>query len=232
MRRELLICSLCLVSGVLGCVTVAGSQLAPLSTSPTAPPVAPSLQQTVGNFSFHLDGGKMITSNRMGRIINDEILEVWKNRGYIDDSEYVKSSQFTGEADYNLTLSGAAYGESSIFLQILSGLTLLVIPHTIEQKYDIQYTLEDVRTKEKYGASIEASYTQWSQLFLIFALPWSGSGARTTHELMAEHLYDQLLRGGAFEGSMATHQPREPRGSLLALRKARTSRGKSYGRGE
>jgi ribosomal protein S8 len=64
----------------------------------------------------------------MGRIINEGILEVWKEKGYIESSEYVKSSEFTGQADYNLTLSGSAYGESSILLQILSGLTLLIFP--------------------------------------------------------------------------------------------------------
>jgi hypothetical protein len=203
MKRSLLICSLWFVVSATGCITVPGEQLALLQTKTAASEIPPIIQESVGNFSFHLDGGKMITSNKAGRWINEEILNAWKKKGYIENSEYVEFSQFTGQADYNLTLSGSLYGESSIFLQILSGLTLLIIPHTIEQKFDIQYTLEDVRTKKKYGASVEDSYTQWSQLFLIFAAPWSGNGARATFEVMADHLYDQLLRDGAFEDRMA-----------------------------
>jgi hypothetical protein len=203
MKRSLLVGSLWFAVGTTGCMTVSGEQLTPLQGVTAAPEVPPTLEQSVGNFSFHLDGGKMITSNKAGRMINDEILKAWKKKGYIVKSEYVKSAQFTGQADYNFTLSGSLYGESSIFLQILSGLTLFVIPHTIEQKFDIQYTLEDVRTKQKYGASVEDSYTQWGQLFLIFAAPWSGNGARNTYEAMADHLYDQLRRDGAFDGSTA-----------------------------
>jgi hypothetical protein len=204
MKQVALIFSLCLVLSATGCITIAGEQLAPLEANVAAPADAPSIQETVGNFSFHLDGGKMITSNKAGRWINKEILKAWKKKGYIENSEYVKSSEFTDQADYNLTLSGSLYGESSIFMQILSGLTLLIIPHSIEQKFDIQYTLEDVRTKKKYGASVQESYTQWSELFLIFALPWSGNGSRAAFEAMADHIYDQLRSEGAFGDSSAT----------------------------
>jgi len=204
MRECALIFSLWLALSITGCITVAGKQLPPLQVGIAAPTVAPSLEETVGNFSFHLDGGKMITSNKAGRIINDEILKVWKRRGYIESSKYVKSSEFTGGADYNLTLSGSLDGKSSILMQILSGLTLLVIPHWVEQRFEIQYTLEDARTREKYGASVEESYTQWSELFLIFALPWSEKGSGASFEAMADHIYDQLRSQGAFGNSRAT----------------------------
>ena len=47
---------------------------------PASPPV---IEQTIGDFSFHLDGGKMITSNKAGRNINKEILRRWKKSGFI-----------------------------------------------------------------------------------------------------------------------------------------------------
>ena len=195
--------SLWLVLSATGCITISGKQLPPLEAAITAPTNEPTIQETVGNFSFHLDGGKMITSNKAGRVINQEILRIWKKKGYIASSEYVKSSGFTGQAAYNLTLSGSLYGKSSIAMQILSGLTLFVIPYSIEQKFDIQYTLEDVRSKQKYGAAVEESYTQWSELFLIFALPWSAKGSSAAYEAMADHLYDQLRSEGAFDNSRA-----------------------------
>jgi len=203
------VCLLGISISISGCITVAGNQLAPLTTEPSAPAVLPKIEETVGNFSFHLDGGKMITSNKMGRIINEEILKVWKEKGFIESSEYVKSSEFTGRADYNLTLSGSAYGKSSILLQIVSGLTLLIVPHSIEQNYDIQYTLENVRTKEEFGASVVDSYKQWTELFLLFAAPWSGRGAQSTIDAMALHVYDQLRRDGAFDHSNDEVSPRQ-----------------------
>lgn len=62
--------------GLSGCITVAGNQLASPPPEVAAPPVRPKIEETVGNFSFHLDGGKMITSNKMGRLINQEILKI------------------------------------------------------------------------------------------------------------------------------------------------------------
>jgi len=203
MKQGALIFSLWLVWSATGCITISGKQLPPLEAAITAPMNAPTIQETVGNFSFHLDGGKMITSNKAGRVINGEILRIWKKKGYIASSEYVKSSGFTGQADYNLTLSGSLYGKSSIAMQILSGLTLFVIPYSIEQKFDIQYTLEDVHTKQKYGSAVEESYTQWSELFLIFALPWATQGSSAAYEAMADHIYDQLRSEGAFDSSGA-----------------------------
>ena len=140
----------------------------------------------------------MITSNKAGRMLNDELLERWKKQGYIAGHTYVPSSQFTGKADYNLTLSGSQYGESWIALQIVSGLTLFLIPHSVNTRFDIQYTLENVKTGAKYSAGVEDSYKMWSELFLVFALPFSGKGSSQTFNGMADHLYEQLRAQGAF----------------------------------
>lgn len=178
-------------------ITIAGKQLEPISPPPPAQP--PRLEHSVGDFAFTLEGGKMITSNKAGRLLNEEILKRWKRDGYIESYEYVPSSKFSTGARYRLTLSGSQYGESSIGLQILSGLTLFLLPYSVDQKFDVQYTLEDAAGGTRTSASAQDHTVMWTELFLFFALPWSMSGANQTYDAMADHLYEQLRQQGAFE---------------------------------
>jgi hypothetical protein len=179
-----------------GCITRAGGNLEPISPQP--PVTKPTIEQTVGDFAFTLEGGKMVTSNRAGRLLNDEILKRWKKGNYIADYSYVPPSSFSGNADYNLTLSGSQYGDSSITAQIFSGLTLLLLPYTVDTKYDVQYVLENAETGEKFSAAVEDSYHTTVELLLFLALPFSTRGQSRTMENMSDHLYDQLRAQGAF----------------------------------
>jgi hypothetical protein len=180
-----------------GCVyTVPGGKLPPIEPGPGD--YKPNVEQTVGDFSFTLDGGKMITSNYAGRELNKALLDEWVKRGWVRRQTYVKSSQFSNAADYNVTLSGTMYGESSVFLQVLSGLTLNILPYTVTQNYDVQFLVEEVRSGAKYSAAVEETYKAYVQLFLLLALPWGQDGAREAHARMAEHVFAQLLEQGAF----------------------------------
>ena len=194
-----------------GCITTAGGALQPIK--PPLPAAKPRIEQTVGDFEFTLEGGKMVTSNKAGRLLNDEILKRWKKKGYVEESAYVESSRFTGKADYNLTLSGSQYGNSSIAMQILSGLTLLILPYTVDTKYDIQYTIENRRTGQRFSASVADSYHTTIELLLFVAAPVAMRGADRTWNAMADHLYEQLRAQGAFDPAAvpsemgATHGP-------------------------
>jgi len=196
MHRTLAVGLLLLVASSAGCIRIAGEGLSAIQ--PTAPSVAATVEETVGDFSFTLEGGKMVTDNKAGRLLNDELLSRWKKRGYIAEHVYVPSSQFTGNADYNLTLSGSQYGESSVAMQIVSGLTLFLIPHSVDTRFDIQYTLENVKTGAKFSAAVEDGYATWFELLLFVAAPFSTQGASTTWNNMADHLYEQLQTQGAF----------------------------------
>lgn len=186
-------------------ITIAGKQLEPIE--PPQPALRASLEQTVGDFEFTLDGGKMITSNKAGRDLNEQLLKRWKRDGYIDRYTYVPTSNFSSTARYRLTLSGSQYGESSLILQLLSGLTLYVIPHFIDTKYDIQFTLEDSVSGKRYSASVQDNTLVWWELLLLLALPVASSGADHTYDVMADHLYDQLRSQGAFDAG--AHGPTE-----------------------
>lgn len=196
MMRSALLLTFALLPLATGCVTLAGDQLEAIEPPPTAS--SGMLEYTVGNFEFTLEGGKMVSSNKMGRTLSDELLQRWKDQGYIEDFAYVPSSRFSGDADYNLTLSGSQYGESSIAMQLLSGLTLLVLPYSVDTKYDIQYTLENGRTGDRFSAGVAESYETWVELLLVLAAPVSTRGMSDTMDRMSLHLYEQLRVQDAF----------------------------------
>ena len=206
-RRSLLACvlPLCLASGCA--ITVAGPT-PPAIEPPAAAAFQPRVEHTVGDFSFTLECGKMVTSNFIGRNLSELIMAAWQKRGYISGASFVDDGAFNHTADYELTLSGSQYGESSIFLQILCGLTLFVTPYTVTQNYDVQYMLVDRRSGQHYSATIQGQDKAWVQLFLLLALPVANRGHEETVGRMAEHLYQQLRDQGAFQP--AAPAPAEP----------------------
>lgn len=180
-----------------GCITMAGNQLRDLA--PNAGALVPAVEQTVGDFSFHLDGGKMVTSNKMGRELNDEILGRWKKSGFISSHEYVKSSQFSAGSKFRITLSGHQEGDSSLFLQVISGLTLSAIPYYVDSQMDLRYALEHSDTGCVFEASVSDSYNTVVGLLLLPISPFAQGGRIRTFDRIANHLYDQLASQGAFE---------------------------------
>jgi hypothetical protein len=148
-----------------GCITIAGDQLSDIEPSPGE--IRPSIEQSVGDFTFDLKGGKMVTSNKMGRILNDAIFGRWVKSGLITDHKYVKSLKFSDSSEYRITLSGHQEGESSILLQIISGLTLTVIPYYVNTKFDLRYTLENSVTGCVFEANASDSFNQVVGLLLL-----------------------------------------------------------------
>lgn len=177
---------------------MAGDQLSdidprPLKISP------PSIEQSVGDFSFDLDGGKMITSNKAGRNVNKMILDRWRKSGFITKDTYVESSKFTRNAEYNLTLAGHQRGDSSAAMQFLSGLTLFLLPYSVDTQLDLVYTLEHVESGRTWEAKASDSFRSITQLLLLPISPFAMGGAMRTYERLADHLYDQLAEQGAFD---------------------------------
>lgn len=196
-------CAIALLSS--GCITMAGGQLADIEVQPLEIP-PPSVEQTVGDFSFHLDGGKMVTSNKAGREVNKIILDRWKKRGLIASETYVESSRFTGNAEYNLTLAGHQEGESSVVMQFLSGLTLFILPYWVNTQFDLVYSLEHVRSGKTFEAKASDNYRTITQLLLFPIAPFAMGGLLRTHGRLADHIYQQFTEQGAFtSASLASH---------------------------
>ena len=185
-----------LLTTLNGCMTFSGDKLSELD--PIAPAVSPFIEESIGSFTMHLDGGKMVTHNKAGRLINDSILENWKKNNYISNFTYVPKEEFTGKAEYNLTLKGHQEGKSSIFMQFLSGLTLLIIPYNVDTSYDLIYELEEVNTGKKYTTEVSEDMTSTQWLLFLPAFPFSFIGALNTYGRLSEHVYQDFVKQGAF----------------------------------
>jgi len=188
-----------LLVSLSGCMTFSGDKLTELET--IKPITSPQIEESIGDFTFHLDGGAMVTDNKAGRMINDVILEKWKANNYISDFTYVKKENLTGNAQYNLTLKGHQEGESSVFMQVISGLTLLIIPHTVDTSYNLIYELENVKTGKKYKTEVSENMSSINWLLFFPALPFSFIGANNTYDHLSEHVYQNFVKQGAFSSS-------------------------------
>ena len=179
-----------------------------MMTPPPVPQFKPTVEQTVGNFAYAVGDTKMITSNVQGMQLNTDILGSWKQSGYIAGERYVENGAFTRGADYDVTLNGSQYGESHIVMQVLSYLTLFLVPYSVTQNYDLQYAVRDGASGQLYSASVQTRETIYVELFLLFALPWSVRNHDANMALIGNYLYEQLRDQGVFQkpGEDANHR--------------------------
>lgn len=182
---------------VSGCMTFSGDHLAQLQ--PIQPKVSPPIEYTVGSeFDYSIDGGAMSSSVTMGQRINEGVLKFWKENRYISRSNYVKRENFTGAAEYNLTLEGQLDGEGSIFLQTISGLTLFLIPSYVDASAHLTFKLENTITGEKYTSKVYDTINMTAWIIFLPALPFMYSGENDLYERIAEHVYQDFVKQGAF----------------------------------
>jgi len=180
-----------------GCLTFAGDQLSEIPVEPGT--VRPFIQHTVGDFGFETDGGeKLATSGQVGQEINREVLDRWVESGLISQHELVQSSEFTGDIPLRLTLGGRMHAESNVAMQVITGLTLMLIPSSVDYRMSLKFTLEDVESGCTFEATAADSYRTVTTLLLLPALPFSRIGSNRSYALLADHLYSQLAAQGAF----------------------------------
>lgn len=181
-----------------GCMTFSGDKLSELE--PIKPLISPKIETTVSkDYVYDIDVMQVITSNKDGRMVNERVIELlWKDNEYISESTYVELGNFTGKADYNLTLSGNHNVDSSTAMQILSGLTLTIIPYTVDQEYNLVYTLENVKTGETYTSKVTETESLIGWLLFFPAFPFSMVGSMNSMEHLSEHVYQDFVQQGAF----------------------------------
>jgi hypothetical protein len=188
-----------------GCQTIQRPTLP--SIQPPAPAFQPSVEHSVGEFTYVMNTNDPKPSTLDGKLLSKEIMRAWKERGYIREERFVENGKFTGKADYNLTISGGQHNEASFWAQVLSALTLMFVPYTVTQHYDLQYVLEDVHSGATYLAAVEETDESQVELFLLVTFPLASQGHRSTMQAMGDHLYDQFYRLGAFQKPPAAPVP-------------------------
>jgi len=219
--RTIITASILLLSlGSVGCITTGGKELPEITTS--EPGFRPSVEYSVSPaFSFHLDGGKLVTSNRMGNEINDAILDRWRDKEVIRSYSYAKPGQSPGSADYSLVLMGMQDGDSSIALQIISGLTLFVIPYYVDTRFSLEYELVERTSGRRYRAAANNEFVTVVSLLLLPISPFMQGARHRALSRIADHVYQDLHEQGAFQTSpppLSAEKPPEPAPSAATLR--------------
>lgn len=191
------------VLSVLTLLTASACQTWPGNKpAPIAPPVAlsrPTIEHTVGEFTFAMNTNEMKPSTVDGRLLTNEIMKVWKRREYITDARFIDEGHpFSGTADFNLTLSGRQHNTVSFWRELLNALTLMWIPYTVTREYDLRYELREVKTGNTYRASVQGEDQAQVEIFLILTLPIAFRGHNEILDRMGDHLYQQFAEQGAF----------------------------------
>jgi hypothetical protein len=187
-----------------GCLHLSKNLLEPIDVPP--PAHRPFVEYQISpDFTFGTPGGgyiKLATGTKIGRGIMNRLLKRWAKAGYISGFAYVnpKQGDFTPASELRLILDGSVTAESSVALQIVSGLTLLVIPAYGEITYDLIF--EGLRTDRgdcRFEAAAKDGIDEWIQILLLPALPFAPVADARTDARLSRHLFSQLEGQGAFD---------------------------------
>jgi hypothetical protein len=197
---------LLLLLGVQSCVTWSGDKLAEID--PPAAVGCSSIESSFRDFNYTLDGGALHSSASMADKINDGVKHCWLRHGYASSFIHRGRNPGTGNADYTLTLSGNLDGESSVVMQVISGLTLLLIPHAIDAHAYLTFELKRTKDGATFKVSAAEDVHQLTWLPLILGLPWMNAGVDSALDKIGLHIYQQFASQGAFAApSIQTQQP-------------------------
>ncbi len=188
---------LLIVTTAPGCFTRPGTQ--PSLMPPVGSIFRPRIEYCVGDFGFAWGNGELTESTLDGRLLTSEILDAWTERGYAVGPHFVPSGEFSGKAEYNLTLIGNQRNVANFFLEAFNAFTVFIFPYPVTRHYDLTYVLEDVTTGKTYSANVEGWDVAYISLLVLPGLPFALSGHHTTIQQLGDSLYEQFRRDGAFE---------------------------------
>lgn len=184
-----------------GCVTVNESML-PKSPLPAPVANAPVIETHTGTLVQTLNGsgenrgvlsGETVVSSMTTAICNR-----WKRHDLISD--YDSPGDLDRPADYSLTVSGKRNEDSSIAGAILSGLLLMIPPTSSTLTYDLQFDLTNKRTGQAYHTAAKNAVTSYMEILLLPALPFSWMGSMHMQDDIADYVYNEFRKQGAFTG--------------------------------
>jgi hypothetical protein len=190
---------------LLGALLLGGCVVVPTRTVPAPPPTPPAaplrLAYTVGNFRFALGGGDAELNTLAGRILNDELVDVWAERGFVVETVEIDPGDPPTDADLFLTLNGTQHNDTSFWAQLANALTLTLWPYSVTQYYDLQIELRDLPNGQYWIAQVRDVDRTYIGAFMLAALPVADRGHDETVQRMADALYLQLREQGAFPGA-------------------------------
>lgn len=179
-----------------GCLMVGRAQPPPVP--PAAPAAAPRIEYTLGEFTFQMNEGDAIPSHFDARLLGAEIFAEWERRGYVSEAERVDADELSPDAAYHVTVSGSVHAESSFWAQLLNALTVLLVPYSVTNHYDVQVSVQPSAGDTPIVASARSADKTWIGLLMVLGLPFAERGHGEEMARLADALYAQLQAQGAF----------------------------------
>ena len=164
------------------------------------PKTKPTIGIKVGDFKQYCDGKldtrNIISNEKMGLNCLAGILTPWKDGKLI--KEYQPIEKYKNVPDYTLILNGSINEDSSTTLNIVSALTLFIIPSYTTASFNLSIVLINNETKKELKKSLKTSFTTWKDLIFlpVFPLFWIRMDNGLTARSM--YLYHLLREQGAF----------------------------------
>lgn len=200
MKKILLL--FCLSILLVGCVTINEEMLRKVTIIPPQNP-AMTVEIKSGELIQQFNGEGKSSGPLSGTTVMNAmakgIMIRWKDQDLIAD--YAFPGELKKDPDYTAIFSGTRNEEGSIAMAILSGLTFMIIPTSSTLTYDLNLEFVNNNTQKHYFAKAKNAVTTWFDIFLLPALPFSMIGAINSNRDIADHLYDELRKQGAFSDS-------------------------------
>lgn len=192
MQRHTCLLVLLLMPSLTACISSTRENDFPRATL-TGAASPPPIETSATEYDFHLDGGKMVTSHFVGKSTLSLITNRWESQDVISHAEYRKNEKWEDDTvDSRVVMSGTRVGHSSILLQIISGLSLMLIPYVVDSVEELEFKRKNLSTGEVTTARAKIrDYKLVSLLFLPFA-PFTLAGDMRQSNMLADSVYCQL----------------------------------------
>lgn len=198
MKKILLLFALSIL--LVGCVTINEEMLRKVTITPPQKP-ATIVEIKSGELIILLNGeskDKGTSTTVMNAKARGMMLR-WMSKDLIADYDF--PGALKKDPDYTIIFSGTRNEEASMAQAVLSGLTFMIIPVKFTLIYDLNVEFINNHSQKHYFVKVKNGFTTWMDIFLLPALPFSMIGSvNSTHD-MADYLYDELRKQGAFSDS-------------------------------
>ncbi|HJO93945.1 MAG TPA: hypothetical protein QF753_11130 [Victivallales bacterium] len=164
------------------------------------PITKPDIAVKVGDFKQYYNGKidtrGIISNKKMGENCIKGLLDPWMQDKFINN--FMSEKQYKKTADYTLVLNGKLHEKSSPTLNIISILTLFIVPSYVKTEFDLSLELTDNKTKQVYKQPFKASFTVWKDLIFLPLFPvfWIRMDNRRFDKSM--YLYHNFIKQGTF----------------------------------
>ena len=198
---SILLALLCAVTAG-GCLMVGRAALPP--PPPPAPAAGPRIEYTLGEFTFQMNEGEPKPSYFDARLLGAEIFDQWEGRGYVGGVERVDADEFSPRAPYHIIIRGSVHAESSFWAELLNALTLLTVPYTVTNHYELQLAVQPSAGGDPIIATARSADQTWVGLLLVLGFPFAERGHDEEMARLADALYGDLQAQGAFAAPART----------------------------